>query len=1010
MKLNRLDETKKLFPHFYDRNPQSNFSKHLSIVNRQQYDIYHKLKTVDWGRILEKPIQIWKEQSEPYNYIMNFKVNMNYLKEVTIYKNPKIDKDGEVVSYDAIIDTKSYANDDISYYQYIHEDTSNVLIPRDTYILEVYTWDDYHFLKGFPENDYTYYNELDYKFNESYLKIEYEEISYSKYLTFRVHMDKIKQIQIFKNNEEVYVEDFLIEGFDNTNLHSNDFSYKYFDYDAFPNIDTIYEIEDAGRNSGIIYRANIEKDEYVFRLPLTDEDLDENGLVKDNYDLWVTVWDKRNKCGKTDIIDYTKLYEKYIDPTCEDELPDIKFQVVNFLPTPSDLTLNTIFIIKENGKYNAYETHYDKDTKVYSFKLGLANIDFTVKVNPSPNKTYKKRYSGYDDILGDCFDHDYSLDKLGRLYNVYRYKFYPVPHKNEYYYQRTYPSYNNRLTEDDYHYMKRIQYYIRNYNQIHFPILEFWKYYYTDSKLVNRKDYIGEQDRSYLRTNYDSTCLNLENIQRVFVANFNYVTDVQSYVTALAKVENKHREILRIIDGLSDDYQLKNKVATQIYNIKKGLPEELIDEVFDDDDATITEYGESQASSENGSNTIISNLVHYTINKATIISGDSNHIVIVKDTKTIANNIRALLNEYFEGVDDIEEYVTRLVNADNFLAVIVRILAELTDDRVLRQELTYKIHEIKAGYEWDESLIINKVYVVPKTNYRLRYGIKDNNQPVTIRLDCFNKDGQTIKSLQIGGESDEGLDDTYYPQTAGYEYVDKLLNIPEGTVSVIVMLESNDSFKFTDVTFQRQTVSGFDNRYMKTKTNWNSCVYDLYVDYDDIPVNLRLDETTKFNLLFKRSLPLSKIGYFNLNITEGNSNSISLGTSSTIEILNYFGTLAEQEIDEEHPFDNIIENYIKPNTKYKVSFNCRAIYDENEDTQSIEPTPEHLVSSEFTFYNRNFEEISTFSFEEKVDSQTEAKLYYTITTPEDCENGQLYITSESPTTLWDIRFREIMEE
>lgn len=943
MKLNRLDETKKLFPHFYDRNPESNFSKHLKIINRQQYDLYHKLKTVDWGRILEKPIQIWKEQSEPYNYIMNFKVNMNYLKEVTIYKNPKINKEGEVVSYDAIVDTKSYANDDISYYQYIHEDTSDLLIPRDTYILEVYTWDDYHFLKGFPENDYTYYNELDYKFNESYLKIEYEEISYSKYLTFRVHMDKIKQIQIFKNDEEVYVEDFLIEGFDNTNLHSNDFSYKYFDYDAFPNIDTIYEIEDAGKNSGIIYRANIEKDEYVFRLPLTDDDLDENGLVKDNYDLWVTVWDKRNKCGKTDIIDYTKLYEKYIDPTCEDEIPDIKFQVVNFLPTPSDLTLNTIFIIKENGKYNAYETHYDKDTKVYSFKLGLANIDFTVKTNPSPNKTYKKRYSGYDDILGDCFDHDYSLDKLGRLYNVYRYKFYPVPHKNEYYYSRTYPSYNNRLTEDDYHYMKRIQYYIRNYNQIHFPILEFWKYYYTDSQLVNRKDYLGEQDRSYLRTNYDSTCLNLENIQRVFVANFNYVADVQSYVTALAKVENKHREILKIIDSLSDDYQLKNKVATQIYNIKKGLPEELIDEVFDDD-ATITEYEESQATSETGSNTIINNLVHYTINKATVISGDSNHI-------------------------------------------------------------------IRGDSEWDEAIIINKVYVVPKTNYRLRYGLKDNAEIVTIRLECYNKDGQTIKSLQIQGASDEGLDDTYYPKSDGYDYVDKLINIPEDTASIVILLESNDSFKFTDVTFQRETVTGFDNRYMKTNTNWNSCVYDLYVNYDDIPVNLRLDETTKFNLLFKRSLPLSKIGYFNLAMTEGNNKAVTLGTSTTLEILNYFGNLTEDiTISEEEGFDAIIDNYMKPNTKYKVSFNARAIYDEEEDKKSLDPTPDHLVSTQFKLLDRNFEDISTYEFEEKVDSQSEAKLYYTITTPENCENGQLYIDSILPTTIWDITFKEIKEE
>ena len=168
MKLNHLEETKKLFPHFYDRNNESNFSKHLSIINHQQYDLYHKVKTLDWSRELEKPIQVWKEQTEPYKYNMNFKVGIKYLKEINIYKNPKLDKEGNIISYEAKVNPETYySNDDVNYYSYTHEDTSETIIPQDNYIIEIYTWDDYHFLKGFPENDYTYYNELDYHFNES---------------------------------------------------------------------------------------------------------------------------------------------------------------------------------------------------------------------------------------------------------------------------------------------------------------------------------------------------------------------------------------------------------------------------------------------------------------------------------------------------------------------------------------------------------------------------------------------------------------------------------------------------------------------------------------------------------------------------------------------------------------------------------------------------------------------------------------------------------------------------
>ena len=61
------------------------------------------------------------------------------------------------------------------------------MIPRTNYLLEIYTWDDYHFLKGYPENDYTVKedNVLTYRYNESFLSISIEEISYTKYLTFQ---------------------------------------------------------------------------------------------------------------------------------------------------------------------------------------------------------------------------------------------------------------------------------------------------------------------------------------------------------------------------------------------------------------------------------------------------------------------------------------------------------------------------------------------------------------------------------------------------------------------------------------------------------------------------------------------------------------------------------------------------------------------------------------------------------------------------------------------------------
>ena len=53
-------------------------------------------------------------------------------------------------------------------------------------------------------------------------------------------------------------------------------------------------------------------------------------------------------------------------------------------------------------------------------------------------------------------------------------------------------------------------------------------------------------------------------------------------------------------------------------------------------------------------------------------------------------------------------------------------------------------------------------------------------------------------------------------------------------------------------------------KYMKTKNEYNSSVYDLVANYDDVPSNLPLPTSEDINKLLKRTLPACKKGYFKL--------------------------------------------------------------------------------------------------------------------------------------------------
>lgn len=585
------------------------------------------------------------------------------------------------------------------------------VVSNDKYVLEVYTWNDYHFLKGFPEIDFIDYNNNNIiDVNErtyDNLSIEIEEISNKEYLTFRVHQYGIKLVEIFKDEKPIHIADFIIEklGYSNKQINSN-FAHIY-NY----NDNEVYYFSEKDTNT--VEEINLDVDEYVWRTEISEDDkiYDENGNfeLKNKYDLKVTYYDAAHP----------------------------------------------------------YDSNYDK--------------------------VLTKTYVCEDSV----FYHDVSLDMLGALYNVHRYVFMQPIFENHdeeiEFYSKTYPSYCNSFTEDDYHYQKRLQYYINNYNKIYFPVLELWKYFHIDSELVNRKVIVAEQNYSYMRT--------LE-------------ADENKYINELSK--NKLESFYNNYSGNSFEeevnYQkpkLKSTIAPEDYvNSRNGI---LLDE----------------------------NLNYVTDEYGTFVRVDYEYEVFEEE----------MGNRY-------------VIEYENASRKFQWYNAEKDDNNLYSIKLT------------------DSLKVVPNTRYQLRFCVKEYPQDLNLRIIYKNNDGdareveEKILERKDYDEIDEfeeynELTYTHYDEEWGVvcEYIcTNIITVPNAQ-NIELCLESPNSFKISDITLQRVTINHFDSEYMKTSTDYNSCVYDLYADYNKIPSNIRYDDLNIFSKILNRSLPLTKKGYFNFAIS-----------------------------------------------------------------------------------------------------------------------------------------------
>ena len=365
-----------MFPWFFDKSSTSNFYKSQSVTNNQFKNVYNDVFKVYQSFHLNKNCLIWKEQSQPFEYAINFIANFPNMKTVTLYKN------------DEVIYTDEYTSEE------------NV-------------------------------NSFEYAYNCSTLD-EFETVFYDNASSsdHREDWDSTEELSVD------YDEDGPIITEDDSNFGSY-----YANFEGTENSIIEFDIQALNMVGSI---------KFFYK----NADIHLNNYLRDSKKHHIKV-----ECKN----DYVVLYVDNIEQATfgiTSENTSCRFILKNASVKFSDFSISTVSakIIPQN-KFKMEITTYDE----YSISKG---------------------WPENDTIEGNEYDHDESLDEIGALHDIPRKEYLIV---NEELYGATEPPYNDRASEDDYHYMKRILDYMLMYHTTPLPVLEIWKMYGINATLENRE-------------------------------------------------------------------------------------------------------------------------------------------------------------------------------------------------------------------------------------------------------------------------------------------------------------------------------------------------------------------------------------------------------------------------------------------------------------------------------------------------------------------------------------------
>lgn len=296
-----------------------------------------------------------------------------------------------------------------------------------------------------------------------------EQVSpYVYKIHFRCGYPNLKTVNIFKNDSLIHVKDFLVE-----DEHSS-FDYVY-SYDTRNEFSFIPFPLDEG--VGVSPEEQILLDKCLFwRINVDDSHFDVNLNVCLSHLKSVTLY----KNG-------TSIYTDSYEDTSDDTLVEYSYRNTITNTTIDAETGNTAII--DDVFYLEVET-YNYSGTLTKYLPGvepsyITSSRFVIDVETYDEHHLRKGFPENDTILGDEFDHDTSLDRMGKINNIPRKNYINIDTLSEFY--RSEPPFNDRGTEDDYHYMQRMLEYNLRLHTTPAPVLEIWKLYGVEATMLNRE-------------------------------------------------------------------------------------------------------------------------------------------------------------------------------------------------------------------------------------------------------------------------------------------------------------------------------------------------------------------------------------------------------------------------------------------------------------------------------------------------------------------------------------------
>lgn len=456
------------YPVFFDKREISNFYKITKVYNENFKEMYNELYKVYESFHLNKKILIWKEQDTPYEYTMKFRTTHPNLKNVKIFKNDELIYKREYIEEEE--------RDEFEYDYWVKYSRNN--IPK-LFAYQCLDCGNIYFNYNCPDECEICQSD-EYSPVHIYKCEDCGEIYFSQTemtdCTKNNHTDSLTEVFVYKcrNCGQVYFSETPPEQCD----------YCYEDEEQTIHTKGITDI-----TSTLHYNDFIKVED-------NSEDYTEYG----DKSLKVTVKNSDGQELTNAFVTLTRDYNRYESEGTDEygvctinNISDGEYDVNvthrGYIDEGFLLEINENTPPQEITLYKITSEVAEEDDVEFNPELPVIPDDrFVMEVETYDEYYIRKGFPENDTELGNEFDHDFSLDEIGVLNNIPRKNYEVITESDLYPY--TEPPYNNRATEDDYHYMKRMIEYSARLWWMSPPCLELWKIYGVESEIINRERYL----------------------------------------------------------------------------------------------------------------------------------------------------------------------------------------------------------------------------------------------------------------------------------------------------------------------------------------------------------------------------------------------------------------------------------------------------------------------------------------------------------------------------------------